>query len=64
MSARHDVPALLAEVDGLPNPDRCLLSHNERELILFCRRLGEALRAEHDLAGWNRLGKAAEGLMP
>lgn len=60
---QHDVAALIAEVKALPNPDRCLLTHNEAELIRFCHRLGDALQ---HLAGTKQDGfeKATEGLMP
>ena len=37
--------ALLQEVRELPNPDRSLLTHNERELIGLCNRLAEAIPA-------------------
>lgn len=36
--------ALIAEVDGLPDPNKNLLTHNERELIEFCQRLAVPLR--------------------
>lgn len=39
-----DIPALIAEVDQLPDEKRSLLTHNERVLIDFCRRLAEPLR--------------------
>lgn len=42
---QHDVAALLAEADELPNPQKSLLTHNERELIELCQRLAAALRA-------------------
>lgn len=43
MSAPN-ILALLKEADELPKTDRCLLTHNERELIEFCNRLAFALR--------------------
>lgn len=46
MSNPHpDIPALLAEADELPDPQKSLLTHNERVLIEFCQRLAAALRA-------------------
>lgn len=41
---QHDVAALLAEADELPNPQKSMLTHNERALIEFCQRLAAALR--------------------
>jgi hypothetical protein len=43
--------ALLQEVRELPNPDRSLLTHNERELIGLCNRLAEALAAAAEQRG-------------
>jgi hypothetical protein len=37
--------ALIAEVDELPNPQRSMLTGNERALIDFCQRLAVPLRA-------------------
>ena len=39
-----DIAALLKEADELPDTERCLLTHNERVLIKFCRRLADAFR--------------------
>lgn len=41
---RPDIEALVRELAELPDPKRSLLSHNERELIDFCQRLGAALQ--------------------
>ncbi len=62
MSNPHpDIPALLAEADELPDPQKSLLTHNERVLIEFCQRLAAALRpCDH----YDRLGEATKGLMP
>lgn len=59
-----DVAALLTELDDLPNPARCLLTHNERELIDFCNRLGAALRSRFQPPEKDGLAEAMEGLMP
>jgi hypothetical protein len=40
-----DLAALIREVDELPNPQRSLMSQNERVLIEFCHRLALPLRA-------------------
>ena len=45
MSEPQQVAALLQEVAELPDPQRSLLTHNERALIEFCGRLGAALPA-------------------
>ncbi|KAA0678099.1 hypothetical protein [Roseomonas genomospecies 6] len=65
MSAPN-IAALLKEADELPNPERSLLTHNERELIEFCNRLAFALRwvTSESREPLDRPAKAAEGLMP
>lgn len=42
-----DIDALIREAEALPNINKGLWSHNERELIGFCQRLAEALAGEH-----------------
>lgn len=41
------VDALIREAEALPDITKSLWTHNERELIDFCRRLAEALAGEH-----------------
>ncbi len=59
-----DVAALLAEVGALPDPQRCLMTHNEQALIDFCHRLGAALRSRLPSADSDGLAEAMKGLMP
>lgn len=46
-----EIGALLGEVAGLPNQHTNLLSHNERVLIEFCKRLGAAIGVLRHTAG-------------
>lgn len=47
---KHDIPALLKEAAELPNPQRSILTHNERVLIEFCQRLAAALKEASNAA--------------
>lgn len=38
------VEALVKEANELPDPNRSLLTHNERELIKFCFRMRDAIQ--------------------
>lgn len=42
-----DIDALIREAEALPDINKGLWTHNERELIGFCQRLAEALAGEH-----------------